>query len=181
MTRLAVLVEDFLQFARPQPLRLAIGDLRATADATVALIAPEAEALGVRVSLQAGGSVWAEFDDEKMKQVLINLVRNAVEATAQGGQVSVQVALRDEVACVDVADEGRGVPSGAPIFEPFFTTKEQGTGLGLAIVHRIVSDHGGAVEVTSHERGTTFSIWIPIGRVRRPGTPAAHLPDRAAE
>jgi PAS domain S-box-containing protein len=181
MTRLAGLVEDFLQFARPQPLRLATGDLRATADATVALVGPEAEAIGVRVAVVPGEPVWAEFDDEKMKQVLLNLVRNAIEATAPGGQVSVRIEPRDEVACLDVTDQGRGVPSGAPIFEPFFTTKEQGTGLGLAIVHRIVSDHGGTVEVLSHDGETTFSIWIPVGRARPPGTAAALEPDRAAE
>jgi PAS domain S-box-containing protein len=181
MTRLAVLVEDFLQFARPQPLRLATGDLRATVDATVALVGPEAEAIGVRVTVNPGDSVWAEFDDEKMKQVLLNLLRNAIEATAAGGEVSVMVEPGDEVACLNVVDQGRGVPSGAPIFEPFFTTKEQGTGLGLAIVHRIVSDHGGAVEVASQDGGTTFSIWIPVGRARPPGTAAALEPNRAAE
>jgi PAS domain S-box-containing protein len=181
MTRLAGLVEDFLQFARPQPLRLATADLRATADATVELVHPEAEALGVHISITPGEAVWAEFDDEKMKQVLLNLLRNAIEATAPGGEVSINVEPRDEVVCLDVADQGRGVPSGAPIFEPFFTTKEQGTGLGLAIVHRIVSDHGGAVEVVSKDDGTTFSIWIPVGNARPPGTAAAFEPDRAAE
>ena len=181
MTRLAGLVEDFLQFARPQPLRLATGDLRATADATVALVGPEAEAIGVEVRILSGQEVWAEFDDEKMKQVLINLLRNAIEATAPGGRVLVRVESRDEAACLEVADQGRGVPSGAPIFEPFFTTKEQGTGLGLAIVHRIVSDHGGAVEVVSQDGETTFSIWIPVGRARPPGTAAALDRDRAAE
>jgi PAS domain S-box-containing protein len=184
MARLAGLVEDFLQFARPQPLRLATGDLRATAEVTVALVGPEAEAIGVRVHILPGNEVWAEFDDEKMKQVLLNLLRNAIEATAAtaaGGQVTVRVAPRDEAACLEVIDEGRGVPSGAPIFEPFFTTKEQGTGLGLAIVHRIVQDHGGAVEVASNEGETTFSIWIPIGRARPPGTAGAPWRDRAAE
>jgi PAS domain S-box-containing protein len=181
MGRLAGLVEDFLQFARPQPLRLATGDLRATADATVALVAPEAEVMGVHVSVAAGSPVWGEFDDEKMKQVLLNLLRNAIEATPPGGAVAVRVEARDEVVGLDVIDQGRGVPSGAPIFEPFFTTKEQGTGLGLAIVHRIVSDHGGAVEVASQDGGTTFSIWIPMGRASPPGTAAALELDRAAE
>ena len=181
MTRLAALVENFLQFARPHQLRLATGDLRSTADAMVALVGPEAEAIGVHVSVLPGRPVWAEFDDEKMKQVLLNLLRNAVEATTPGGQVSVRVEPRHEVACLEVTDQGRGVPSGAPIFEPFFTTKEQGTGLGLAIVHRIVSDHGGAVEVQSQDGSTTFSIWIPVGSARPPGTAGALERDRAAE
>jgi PAS domain S-box-containing protein len=181
MTRLAALVENFLQFARPQPLRLATGDLRSTADAMVALVGPEAEGIGVTVSVRPGRPVWAEFDDEKMKQVLLNLLRNAIEATTPGGEVSVRVEPRDEVARLEVTDQGRGVPSGAPIFEPFFTTKEQGTGLGLAIVHRIVSDHGGAVEVQSQDGSTTFSIWIPVGSARPPGTGGALDRDRAAE
>jgi signal transduction histidine kinase len=125
--------------------------------------------------------VWGEFDDEKMKQVLLNLLRNAIEATPPGGAVAVRVQARDEQVGLDVVDQGRGVPSGAPIFEPFFTTKEQGTGLGLAIVHRIVSDHGGAVEVASQDSGTTFSIWIPMGRASPPGTATALELDRAAE
>ena len=181
MTRLAALVENFLQFARPQPLRLATGDLRSTADAMVALVGPEAEGIGVTVAVLPGRPVWAEFDDEKMKQVLLNLLRNAIEATTPGGEVAVRVEPRDEVARLEVSDQGRGVPSGAPIFEPFFTTKEQGTGLGLAIVHRIVSDHGGAVEVQSQDGSTTFSIWIPVGRARPPGTAGALDRDRAAE
>ena len=169
MSRLAGLVEDFLQFARPQPLRLARGDLRATTEVTVRLVAPEAAARGVQISVAPGPAVWTEYDDEKMKQVLLNLLRNGVEAAAGeggGGDVTVAVGTRGGDAIVMVEDSGAGFASDAPIFEPFFTTKESGTGLGLAIVHRIVGDHGGGVEAARTAGRTRFSIVLPLGGSR---------------
>jgi signal transduction histidine kinase len=162
MTRLAGLVQDFLQFARPQPLRLLRADLRSTAEVIVALVAPEAEQAGVTLVLESGGPVVLEVDDEKMKQVLLNLVRNAVEASPRGGLVTVRVDASGGQACLSVQDDGPGVPSDSPIFEPFFTTKEDGTGLGLAIVHRIVLDHGGTVSVETAPGRTVFSVLLPI-------------------
>src|SRR5690606_35812420 len=91
ITRLAALVEDFLQFARPQPLRLATGDLRATAESTIALVAPEAATAGVTLELAPGEPVWAELDRERMTQVLLNLLRNGLEAAGDGGRVRVAV------------------------------------------------------------------------------------------
>jgi PAS domain S-box-containing protein len=161
MKRLASLVEEFLQFARPQPLRLASGDLRATADTIATLLKPEAGAAGVELRVE-GASATAEYDDERMKQVLHNLVRNAVEATGRGGHVSISVEPRDGEVLLAVLDDGPGLESpDAPIFEPFYTTKEGGTGLGLAIVHRIVSDHGGRVDVESRPGRTMFRVRLP--------------------
>ena len=161
MSRLAVLVEDFLRFARPQPLRLARTDLRAVAAATVDLVTPEAASASIALTLDPGEPVWAELDREKMTQVLLNLLRNAVEAGGPGGRVRVSVEGSGLGARLMVEDDGRGLPGDAPIFEPFFTTKEQGTGLGLSIVHRIVSDHGGTVEVDSRPGRTLFAIILP--------------------
>jgi signal transduction histidine kinase len=168
MARLAGLVEDFLQFARPQPLRLERTDLRAFAHDAVALIAPEAVALGAELELASGAPVYTELDREKMKQVLLNLVRNALEAAGTGGRVRIDVLLRDGSAILTVEDNGRGFPENAPIFEPFFTTKVGGTGLGLSIVHRIVADHGGSVMASSRSGNTTvFSVVLPNGHVER--------------
>jgi signal transduction histidine kinase len=164
MKRLAVLVEDFLQFARPQPLRLTRGDLRSTAEATMALVAPESLALGVELELLPGESVTLELDDEKMKQVVLNLVRNAIEAAGRGGRVTVTLSAKNDIAQLAVEDDGQGFPAAAPLFEPFFTTKEGGTGLGLAIVHRIVSDHGGTVDIKSRVGRTVVSVSLPISR-----------------
>ena len=168
MARLAGLVEDFLQFARPQSLRLERADLRALAHDAAALLAPEATDLGVALEVCDGPSVVTEFDREKMKQVLLNLVRNALEAAGSGGRVRIDVQEHEGSALLTVEDNGRGFPEDSPIFEPFFTTKVGGTGLGLAIVHRIVADHGGTVTASSRSGSTTvFSVLLPIGNAAR--------------
>jgi signal transduction histidine kinase len=161
MKRLAGLVDDFLQFAKPQPLRLAFVDLRSTAEVIVSLVTPEAQAAGVSLALEPGIPVRLELDDEKIKQVLLNLVRNAIEASASGDRVHVSVEAIGSTAFLRVIDHGPGLPADAPIFEPFFTTKEHGTGLGLAIVHRIALDHGGTVGVESRPGHTVFSVSLP--------------------
>jgi PAS domain S-box-containing protein len=160
--RLTGLVREFLQFAKPQPLRLAQGDLRATVEEVVGLLSPEAQAAGVELSLAEGPRVNAALDDERMKQVLHNLVRNAVEAVGTGGHVRLRLETIDGEAHLFVEDDGPGLPSpDAPIFEPFFTTKQGGTGLGLAIVHRIVTDHGGRISVESRPGRTVFEVSLP--------------------
>jgi PAS domain S-box-containing protein len=170
MARLASLVEEFLLFARPQPLRLAGIDLRAFAHEAVALLAPEANDLGVELRVAGGPPVHAEVDRERMKQVLLNLVRNGIEATGRGGRVAIDVKESNGSAVLTVEDSGGGFPEEAPIFEPFFTTKAGGTGLGLAIVHRIVADHGGAVSGSSRSGNTTvFSVLLPLGHAARDG------------
>ena len=161
MRRLAQLVDEFLQFARPQPLRLAPVDLRATAEEVTKLLRLEAASHGVEMLVAPSGPVTAEADDERIKQVLHNLVRNAIEATGRGGRVELRLALQGREAQLQVCDDGPGLPANAPIFEPFYTTKNQGTGLGLAIVHRIVADHAGRIAVDSRPGRTVFTICLP--------------------
>ncbi len=164
MERLASLVDDFLQFARPQPLRLALVDLREVAAGLVALTEPEARAKGVSLELGPGPPVRLELDNERIKQVVLNLVRNAIEAVGEHGAVVVEAAPLGETATLCVRDNGPGFAADAPIFEPFFTTKEHGTGLGLAITHRIVMDHGGTISAESRPGNTVFRISLPVVR-----------------
>jgi PAS domain S-box-containing protein len=164
MTRLAGLVDEFLQFARPRALRLAAADLRVTASEIVQLLAPDAATAGVELKLADGHALFARVDEERLKQVLHNLIRNAIEATGRGGHVELRVRQGGEGALLEVEDDGPGLPSpDAPIFEPFFTTKSGGTGLGLAIAHRIVTDHGGKIVVESRPGRTVFALHLPIG------------------
>jgi two-component system, NtrC family, sensor histidine kinase HydH len=167
--RLAGLVEDFLEFARPPPPRRALLDLRESAEVVVALLTSEAQQSGVELTLAPGPPVRAAFDGEKMKQVLINLVRNAIDAAAPAGRIRIDVVRRGGRVHLIVEDDGRGVPPEAPIFEPFFTSKASGTGLGLSIVHRIVTDHGGTIDVESRPGCTRFAIAIPEGGPGAPG------------
>ena len=164
MQRLAGLVDDFLQFARPQPLRLTLSDLRSVAEGVVELTAPEAAAKRTSLTLLPGPPAPLELDVERIKQVLLNLVRNALEAAGPSGKVVIEVGTSGSSAHLTVQDDGSGFATDAPIFEPFFTTKEHGTGLGLAIVHRIVMDHGGTVSAESRPGRTVFRLSLPIAR-----------------
>jgi len=95
----------------------------------------------------------------------LNLLNNAIEALTPGGGGNVVVRARREPRAVwiEVEDDGPGLPSGdAPVFDAFFSTKPNGTGLGLSIVHRIVSDHGGTIEVDSRPGQTRFRLRLPL-------------------
>ena len=162
MKRLAFLVEEFLEFARPQPLRLARLGLRGTVGQVLELLEPEAASAGVELTLLPGAEFSTEIDQERIKQVVLNLVRNAMEAAGRGGRVRVRVGAAEGGAVLEVEDDGPGLPpETAMIFEPFFTTKPGGTGLGLAIVHRIVTDHGGRIDAERRGGTTAFSVFLP--------------------
>ena len=108
-------------------------------------------------SSAATASTIVEIDPERVKQILLNLVRNALDAATQ--RVVVRVRRDGAGACLCVTDDGPGISpeNRARIFEPFFTTKEGGTGLGMAIVHSLVERHGGTIEIHS-DHGTTVAI-----------------------
>jgi signal transduction histidine kinase len=106
-------------------------------------------------------------DPHKLEQVLLNIVQNALDALAPAGTGNIVVRARriPRAVVVEVEDDGPGLPSpDAPVFDAFFSTKPSGTGLGLAITHRIVTDHGGTVDVESHPGRTCFRFTIPVGR-----------------
>ncbi len=111
-------------------------------------------------------------DEELMKQVLLNMILNAVQAMPEGGKLSIVLERRDDKGEIrlSVADTGGGIRREYmdKIFDPFFTTRERGTGLGLAIVHNIVQAHEGTIEVESYpNRGSRFTIRIPSARRQR--------------
>jgi signal transduction histidine kinase len=103
-------------------------------------------------------------DPEKLKQVVLNLVVNALEAMKDGGTLGVRVAVEGDVVRLVVADSGTGIRPAAlaQVFDPFFTTKEAGTGLGLSIVRKIVDQHGGEVRIESEpDVGTRVIVTLP--------------------
>ena len=100
-----------------------------------------------------------------MKQVVINLVQNAIEAMPGGGVVTVESGLVDGRATLIVKDEGPGLPEGLDVFQLFVTTKAQGTGLGLSIAQQIVLEHGGEIAASSEPgRGAVFTVNLPVER-----------------
>ncbi|HXK18685.1 MAG TPA: ATP-binding protein, partial [Polyangiaceae bacterium] len=164
--RLALLVTEFLDFARPRPPELKPTSLIKCLEHACGLVAADARALHVQlVSDPPSSDVEFQADFAKMTQVLLNLLNNAVEATgaAGGGTVVLRGRRGPRQLFIDVEDDGPGLPNPeAPIFDAFYSTKEGGTGLGLAISHRIVTDHRGTIDVSSRPGKTSFRISLPL-------------------
>jgi signal transduction histidine kinase len=170
IVRLDVMIKSFLEFSRPPHLRLQPQDVGRLLDQTWALVSQVIEQKGIAARREeAAGLPPVMADAEQLKQVIINLLKNAAEATPEGGEVRVSAGVIDvdgrPMVAVRIRDTGPGIPEDVRerIFEPFFTTKNDGTGLGLAIAARIIAQHGGrlVLENTSHQ-GTTFGVWIPV-------------------
>ncbi len=163
--RLASLVTDFLDFARPRALDYEEVSVGALFDRVLPLVSAMAASSGVELTRELPAKVLVfPADRAKMEQVLLNLVMNAIEALApSGGHVTLRGLRAPRLAIIEVEDDGPGLSSPeAPIFDAFYSTKAQGTGLGLSITHRIVTDHGGSVDVSRREGHTVFRISMPV-------------------
>lgn len=171
INRLDYIITQFLQAIRPAPLQLKLGSLNAVVERTLELLQPELENRGLTVKTRlARGLTATPVDATQLQQVLVNLVKNAMQAMTKGGILTLQTGETPESVWVSVTDTGGGIPEEQMrrIFEPFYTTKKKGTGLGLMIVQRIVRAHEGRIELESHVgRGTTFRVWLPLHE-RRP-------------
>ncbi|WP_025322433.1 sensor histidine kinase [Deferrisoma camini] len=176
--RLNQVVEEFLGYARPGSTEEGEAvDLAQVARQVVGFLSTPARKAGVTVSLEADEPVRVGGRPAQLKQVLLNLVLNAVQATPPGRRVIVRVGSCDgrvlgpefrqvagRVAHLCVEDEGPGLPRGEEqrVFEPFFTTKEEGTGLGLAISRKIAEAHGGTLVAENRpEGGARFVLTLP--------------------
>jgi len=163
--RLEHLLEDFLQFARPRELNLARVDPATAVESVVGFLAGDAEQR--RITLEhavSPGIAEAAADPERLRQVLMNLAINALDATPGGGKVHIEARSDGREVLFVVDDSGPGIAPDARdrLFEPFFTTKPSGSGLGLAIVHAIVSQHGGTILVDSSPLGgARFAVRLP--------------------
>jgi two-component system sensor histidine kinase PilS (NtrC family) len=167
--RLNTLITEMLDYASPRPLQAVPLDLRALVEETLRVFRQDPTVTGAEVVGPGDAAVepvHVTADPEKVRQVLWNLLRNAVDATEDRPRREVRVELRAAPTSValSIHDTGAGisVEQQARIFDPFFTTKRRGTGLGLPICQSIVAEHGGAIAVTSEVGvGTTFTITLP--------------------
>ncbi|MGH7845819.1 MAG: PAS domain S-box protein [Candidatus Binatia bacterium] len=164
INRITLLLNDFRSLARPQQLDLEPTNL---ADLVAELLSTESAQYAER-GIAAEQNFPPDFptfmvDPRRIKQALLNLCKNAMEAMMNGGKLTIQGRYDDGLATIAVSDTGMGVPEDFPVFEFFKTTKEQGTGLGLAIVRQIVSAHKGRVSYRSEPgKGTVFTISLPL-------------------
>ena len=172
--RLGGLVTEFLDFARPRPLLVKPVDLQALFERVTKMTAAQAQERDVTVTLDLPTTpVELLADGAKLEQVLLNLVQNAIEALEHGGKVVIRARRQPRTVTIEVEDDGPGIPSGSPIFDAFYSTKSQGTGLGLSISHRIVTDHGGSIDV---ETGTGRTIFRVVLLIEGPQT-MSHSPE----
>ncbi|MCE9670455.1 ATP-binding protein [Myxococcus stipitatus] len=167
--RLDHILEDFLQFARPREFRPGSVDVKALVRRVVDLLSSQAEARKVVLEQVVPDAPMPALagEEERLRQVLINLCLNALESTPAGGRVTLSTGVEDSRVWLTVDDTGTGVPEAMRdrIFEPFFTTKAQGSGLGLPIVHAIVTQHAGTLEVGSAPTGgARFLLRLPVAR-----------------
>jgi signal transduction histidine kinase len=164
--RLNGLLTQFLDFARPRTPKYQATDFGAVVDSVMDLAAHAIGKSPVELRKEISPDLApVECDPELLKQVLLNLIINAIQATPGGGEVVVSAGLRNDRLSIEVRDEGCGVSRADRdrIFDPFFTTKENGTGLGLSVAHQIVEQHGGILTAEANPgRGMTFSVSLPL-------------------
>jgi signal transduction histidine kinase len=175
--RLEAIVRNVLGYAHPAEPKFAEMDLAAWGREFATFIEPELSAAGIQLAVDAPESLWLPADAGQLRQVVLNLVRNAQEALdGRPGRIALAVRKETgisrqkrptEVAVLSVTDDGPGIPAAvqARLFDPFFTTKAAGTGLGLAIIARLVENHGGEITFqTAMGKGTRFAVRLPVRR-----------------
>ncbi len=171
IARLEHIVRDFLEFSRPPVPQCSPRDVGTVIDETLKLLEPRLQWGKVRVVRMARGALPPVIvDASQLKQVLLNLLGNAVDAMPCGGEIQISSAKETNadghpMVVVRISDTGTGVPPDIQprIFEPFFSTKESGTGLGLSIAAQVMNHHGGTLVLeSSTDKGTTFAVWLPI-------------------
>jgi signal transduction histidine kinase len=164
IARLERLTGDFLTYARGRPPEPEVGDLLVSAGYVVEIARASAAARSLRIRCE-GSSVVASFDQHQVQQALLNLVRNAVEASPEGAEVLLTVRAAEQTASVSVANQGPSIPTEtlSRLFEPFTSTKPGGSGLGLAVSRAIARAHGGdLVLATNSDSRVCFELRLPL-------------------
>ncbi len=170
--RLDRVVQTLVDFTRPRDLHLEEIDLRRLMEDVAQLAAPDAEQHGVTIERQMPEQrLPIKVDVDLMKQALLNVVINGVQAMPQGGLLTISARRENNAVVADIRDEGGGIPQDMrdKIFELYFTTKKDGSGIGLAQTYQILQWHYGSVDFESTETGTVFHFHIPAGATMEGG------------
>src|ERR1019366_4567388 len=164
--RLDRVVQTLVDFTRPVELKLADADLRRLADEVALLAGPEAERHKVKLEfVPLAASLPVYVDADLMKQAILNIVINGVQAMPDGGSLKMTVRKTESAAIIEISDQGHGIPKEIQdkIFNLYFTTKKAGSGIGLAMTYRVLQLHNGALEFeTEQGKGTTFRLQVPL-------------------
>ncbi|WDL99102.1 PAS domain-containing protein [Alicyclobacillus sp. ALC3] len=166
LDRIEMILNEMLVLAKPQSVTYQPHDIELVLQEVITLVTPQSVMKSVSLELDfAEGELLVLCDPSQLKQVFINVIKNAIEAMPLGGTVKIKGSTMDGKLQIDFVDEGEGIPEDSlrKLGEPFFTTKERGTGLGLMVSHRIVTAHNGGMDISSQLGvGTTVRIVLPL-------------------
>lgn len=164
--RLDKIIRNFLKATRNPPLRFKVDNFNDLLDETLEFLGPELKSKDIKVLVEKDSKLPPSlFDREKMHQVFLNIIKNAMEAMPRGGKLWIKLFHKSKVLWIEFKDEGHGIKDeDLPyIFDAYFTTKESGSGLGLMTVYNIIREHGGRIQAKSTPgKGSIFSIILPL-------------------
>ncbi|WP_077621871.1 ATP-binding protein [Sediminibacillus massiliensis] len=162
--KIETITSELLFISKPMTEARKLERLSDMLNDVILLLRSQAKLSNIEIHLELEDDQYIFCDRSQIKQVFINLIKNAVEAMEDGGNIVVRSATRESVCVIDIIDEGPGIPESIlhKLKEPFFTTKKTGTGLGLMISNQIIEKHKGNLEILRNpEKGSTFRIVIP--------------------
>ncbi len=172
ISRLDKIVNQFLEASRPSLLKLEEAKIENTLKELIAFLSPEFEKNDIEIKESYSPHIPSFlFDSQQIKQALLNIFKNSIEAMPEGGNIYVSTFLRGDRIEIVIRDEGVGIAENNlyRIFEPYFTTKKDGSGLGLMITYRIIKAHGGDIKFKSKVgEGTEITVILPLKRVHVP-------------
>jgi len=166
ITRIGAIIEHFLRYARPQVLSKTETDLDTLIGDVLNIVKLRAERKNIAIVSEVRKNTVCQCDTDQIKQALVNIILNAIEAIGENGTITVRAGCVKNVCEFSVEDTGGGIDGEilARIFDPYFTTRDNGTGLGLSEVHRIVTAHDGRIRAANTDSGgAVFTIELPLG------------------
>ncbi|MBP1715745.1 MAG: Sensor histidine kinase, partial [Deltaproteobacteria bacterium] len=168
LDRLIEVVEEYLQFARLPKVNLEEGSVNEVVSDLLSFLREDTAGRKIMVQEEMGDSLpRVQLDPRQLRQALLNIVKNSIEAMPEGGKLTVTTGTKDGWVEIRIADTGRGIPEENYdlVFTPFFSTKHGGTGLGLPITSHIIEEHRGSINLESFiDLGTVFTIRLPVWR-----------------
>ncbi|MFD1735015.1 PAS domain S-box protein [Bacillus salitolerans] len=180
LNRIELILNELLLLAKPQAKQLKQVDLRALLEQVCILMESQMHLHNIEVEVKCEQNVptFIQCNENQMKQIFINFLKNAIEAMPNGGQVIIMANnIDEESVLLRIIDQGEGIPEDKleRIGEPFYTTKEKGTGLGLMVCRKIIEDHQGSLNITSRlNKGTTVEVLLPLGEKPQNYVPSGH-------